>query len=189
MARTKLEIDPKEFQAVVNQLEEDHDFRNPSELWLAVEKTEWAKQQKPRALTVSVAASRAKELGIVTKAKPGKRGRLPGSGGFPAGVTRAARVPKAEKLAKSSGAQESFDRIRKMTPERFLPLVDRMEKGSRSASVKLMCLQCCGFEVKEVKLCVSKSCPLWIFRPYQKIDMDKLDTPEGDQLDEAEATT
>lgn len=53
-----------------------------------------------------------------------------------------------------------------------IALVKRIEgkngkRGSAMAAIKLNCLQCCGFEKKEVKYCTCPGCPLFRFRPYQ----------------------
>lgn len=172
MARTKLEIDKAAFQKVVNDLEAAQSFENPSLLWKAVEATAWAKGLQPRPLTAAIAYTRAKELGIVYKAKPGKKGRVAGFS-RPAGP----RVPRAEKLKKFS---ESFVRMRLETPERWHNLIDRAENGSKTAAIKLNCLNCSCFEPKEVKLCPCINCPLYPIRPYQGKEEDdgEDETPE-----------
>jgi hypothetical protein len=169
MARTKLEVSKEELQAVIDKLEGEREFANPSELWMAVENTEWAKGMEPRPLKAATVYQRAKELGCIIKTKPGKKGR---QAGVPRGEVN--RVSRAEKISKIPGSEDYFSRLRQFTPPRFLPLVDRIEAGSRSAANKLMCIQCCAYEVKEVKFCQSKACPLWGFRPYQKVDLDKM---------------
>jgi hypothetical protein len=37
-------------------------------------------------------------------------------------------------------------------------------KASRSLAMKVMCLECMGWEIKEVRLCRSRACPLWNHR-------------------------
>ncbi len=163
MARTKLEINKDEFQKVVTDLEAAQTFENPSVLWKAVEATEWAKGLKPRALTAAVAYVRAKELGIVIKTLPGKRGN-PGGGGLVGGAPRV-RVPRSTKM-KAFG--ETFAKMRKETPERFRPLVDKAEKtGSMKACIKLKCLECSAWQPSEVRQCVIIDCPLYPIRPFQ----------------------
>lgn len=161
MAKTKLEINKDEFQKVVTDLENAQTFDNPSKLWKAVEATDWAKNLKPRALTAAVAYARAKELGINIKTQPGKRGN---PGGLVGGAPRV-RVPRSTKM-KAFAA--SFVRMRKSTPERFRPLVDKLEKsGSLKACIKLKCLECSNWQPGEVKECVITDCPLFPIRPFQ----------------------
>jgi hypothetical protein len=50
-----------------------------------------------------------------------------------------------------------------------LPLVDRVEQGSMTAALKLMCLDCSGWVKPEIRDCVIVECPLFPFRPYQTI--------------------
>ena len=145
MPRTKLEVSKEELQAIIDQMESEREFSNPSELWLAIENTEWAKAMQPRPLKMATIYQRVKEFGCTIKTLPGKKGRQSGE------VARGTRISRAEKLSKTPGSEDYFAQLRKITPQRFLPLVDRIENGSRSAANKLMCIQCCGYEVKEVK--------------------------------------
>jgi hypothetical protein len=50
-----------------------------------------------------------------------------------------------------------------------LPLVDKVEKGSMAAAVKLCCLDCSSWVKPEIRDCVIVACPLIPFRPYQTI--------------------
>lgn len=45
----------------------------------------------------------------------------------------------------------------------------RAAKGTASprAAIKSFCLECVGYARKEVTLCTSVACPLWLYRPYQ----------------------
>ena len=156
MARTKLEINKEEFQAVVTELEKNQEFRNPSALWKAVENTEWARSQKPRPMTAAVAYVRAKELGITYKVVPGKRG-------FDGKRTG----PRTPRIKKMKAFAPSFAKMRLSTPERYLPLVDKAEKGSKMACIKLKCLECSAWQGSEVRQCVIIHCPLYPIRPFQ----------------------
>jgi len=73
MGRTALVLSKVEFQSVVTDLGSKHTFSNLGELWKAIEATSWAKSQKPRPLTASVAALRAADIGIVINTEPGRR--------------------------------------------------------------------------------------------------------------------
>ena len=168
MARTKLEISKYDFQKVVTDLEASQTFENPSALWKAVEASDWAKGLQPRPLTAAVAYARAKELGIVVKTQPGKRGIQGGPIG--GGIPRV-RVPRSKKM---KAFAETFAKLRKATPKRYLPLVDKAEKGSAKACIKLKCLECSAWQSSEVKQCIIDHCPLFPIRPFQgKADVEE----------------
>lgn len=168
MARTKLEISKKEFQAVVDDLESKQTFTNPSALWKAVEETSWAKNQSPRALTAIVAYQRARELKIVIKTLPGKKGRQKGQG-MPAGSKK--RTPRSEKMKVFS---TTFATMRKEIPVRYHNVIDLAEKGSLKAAIKLKCLDCTCWQPQEIKKCPIKACSLYPHRPFKQ----KVDEPE-----------
>jgi hypothetical protein len=178
MARTKLEINKAEFQKVVTDLEAAQTFENPSALWKAVEASDWAKGLQPRALTAAVAYVRAKELGVVVKTAPGKRGN-PGVA-IGGGVPRV-RVPRSKKM---KAFAETFVKMRKATPKRYLPLVDKAEKGSAKACIKLKCLECSAWQSTEVKHCVIDHCPLYPIRPFQ--GKGKEGEPEAEEVPNAD---
>ena len=43
---------------------------------------------------------------------------------------------------------------------------------TRSQAIKFNCLDCSGGVVAEVRECIIKTCPLWVFRPYQNQILD-----------------
>jgi hypothetical protein len=183
----RLEIDRDEFQRIVTDLESKQTFPNPTALWQAVEKTDWAKAQSPRPLTASVANTRAKELGIQCRTKPSKRGigELTEEQRAAMQAARKNRKPRAEKMRAFAS---TFEQLRKTVPERFLPLVDRAEKGSLRASIKLNCLECSAYQPGEIKLCVITSCAMFPHRPYQgKVQAaEGAAEPEGSGHDETD---
>ena len=159
MARTKLEISKADFQKVVTDLEAAEQFVNPSALWKAVEDSDWAKGLLPRPMKAAVAYMRAKELGIIYKTQPGKRG----NGGLGTGP-RGPRTPRSQKMKKYG---KSFAIMKQEIPERFAPVIARFEKGSSKAAIKLKCLECSGYQPVEIKLCTCVGCPLYPIRPFQ----------------------
>jgi hypothetical protein len=50
-----------------------------------------------------------------------------------------------------------------------LPLIEQAEAGSLPAAIKLMCLDCSGWERNDVRDCVIDWCPLYPHRPYQEV--------------------
>ena len=48
------------------------------------------------------------------------------------------------------------------------------DKLTRKKAIRLKCLDCMAGQVKEVRLCPSRDCPLWIFRMGREIkELDK----------------
>jgi len=191
MAKTKLKVNREEFQKVVNDLESRQTFENPSHLWKALEQTEWAKSQKPRPITAAVAYVRAKELKIQYQTKPGKRGR--------AALTdeQKARMQEARKGARRTGKEkmapyvETFEQLRKEVPDRYQNLVDRAAQGSKTAMIKLKCLDCCTYQTKEITHCTCTGCSLYPVRPYQGgvvVEAEEITTEEFEEEPE-EITT
>jgi hypothetical protein len=167
MAKPTLVVDKNEFQQVVYDLESKATFANPSYLWKAVEATAWAKAQLPRPLTASVAYVRAKELGIITKTKGGKRGVGTLSPEHKAAMQagRGQRKPRAEKM---QGFTTTFKGLKEQTPTRWLPVVEKAEAGSLRAAISLKCLDCTCFQPKEIADCRCVECSLFPHRPYKK---------------------
>lgn len=184
MARVKLEITKSDLQAAINKLESTRTFATRNDLWLAVEQTEWAKSLQPRPLKAPVVLQRVKELGIVVKTPPGKKGRVKGAGPVK-------RTPRSEKFARSEAISNSFVELRENTESKYHNLIDAIQhRGSLKAAVKLKCIECCCGSPKEVKLCTSNGhCSLWPFRPFQNVELellpDKLELPLFEETEEA----
>lgn len=78
--RSKLVVDPVEFQGVIDNLEKDGPFKTMGKLFEAVEETDWAKNLKNESgnihpLSAQVAYLRYKDFDLDSKTKSGKRGR------------------------------------------------------------------------------------------------------------------
>ena len=54
---------------------------------------------------------------------------------------------------------------------------------TRSQAIKFNCLDCSGGLTAEVRDCEIKTCPLWVFRPYQKSNSQQ---EESSQLTDME---
>lgn len=82
-------------------------------------------------------------------------------------IDGAAAARKARKRADAE-RRLHYANLRRVTPTKYLPLVDKAENGSRVAAGKLACLQCANFCVAEVRHCImAGSCGYWDFRPFQ----------------------
>jgi len=184
MARKKKVIDRPKLEQAIKQAEKDGPLKNRGELWEAAADI-YNGMDVPETLTHSVVYLRVKEWEIEVKTPVGKRGRAAGPMSQETKdkmrESRKNSQTKSEKFSSSEDAQEHFEELRKFIPKRFHSLIASIANGSRAAAVKLNCLQCCGYATKEVKICTSKkSCPLWLFRPYQtKAEAAEFDADGG----------
>jgi len=150
MARIGPSITKDELQQVIDQLENENQFVNRSELWKAVSHTAWAQNTKPVAATAAVVALRVRQFGIVVKTPLGKRGRsarqsLPTVNIFPANTNE----------------------LKEVVPEKFKHLIEKSQRSLKTA-IKLKCLDCSGWDKKEVKYCPIQGCSLYRHRPYKQ---------------------
>ncbi len=64
---------------------------------------------------------------------------------------------------------------------------------SRKAAMRAFCLECCGYEIREVFLCTDLGCPLYPYRPRSRVSQGApesiRETPESEKplQDESEA--
>ena len=71
-------------------------------------------------------------------------------------------------------------------PSRYRGFYDRAIAGnSRKAAMVAFCLECVGWDKKEVTLCTAPACPLYPYRPYQagKEEEEPLLEEIGDEVD------
>ena len=54
---------------------------------------------------------------------------------------------------------------------------------TRSQAIKFNCLDCYGGYTAEVRDCVIKTCPLWVFRPYQKSNSLPIDDSQQTDME------
>ena len=69
----------------------------------------------------------------------------------------------------------------KRIPSKYQALYERAMKGrSQHAAIGVFCLECCGWEIKEVLLCTDSGCPLYPYRPTSRILQEvSKSQPEG----------
>ena len=135
-------------------------------------------------ITHSVVYLRIEEFKIPIKTKAKKRGRGKMTdeqkAAMQAGRAASKGKTKAQKFAADPVAQRNFQLLRDRTPERFHPVIDKVEEGSRTAAVKLACLECSNFQTVEIRECPCEQCPLFMFRPYQgKSNEGDYEEPEA----------
>jgi hypothetical protein len=164
MAKKPIPVNRGELEKAVKVAESENKFPNLSALYEDVAKRYNMAVNPAKPLTAGVVGLRIKEWKIQVETKPGKRGG--GSGSHLRGP-RGPRTSKAEKFKGDPAMIAAIDEMRRTTPERFLPVVDQIAAGSRTAGVKLRCLDCAAWQTPEVRNCPVTACGLWPFRPYQ----------------------
>jgi hypothetical protein len=66
---------------------------------------------------------------------------------------------------------------RAQIPKLYRGIYDKAITGkSRKAAMHAFCLECCGWQIKEVYLCTSPQCPLFLYRPKSRASQG---TPES----------
>lgn len=163
--RTKMYVHRPDLQKVITDLEAKETFLNHSQLWEAIAKTTWAKNHKPDPITPAIARSRTLEMKLTIKTVAGRKGgSLSAEHKAAMQAGRGKRRPRSEKM---KDFKEHFDLQRQHTPVRFHPLIEQAEAGSLRAKLKLVCLNCSGWQTREVAKCCIPWCPLFPERPYQ----------------------
>lgn len=179
MSRRVIVVDRPKFEAAVVQAESGGPLANLSKLNEAIVAI-YNSGEVPEPISPSVAGLRLRDFGISIKTVAGKRGR----GTAPSAETiekmRAARALSKGKKKKNHPDKElSLEAMRQTLihngAQRFLPLVERIGKGSSTAERKLGCLECVAYMPKEVRDCSDIGCVHWLRRPYQSL---KSDSPE-----------
>jgi hypothetical protein len=177
MARVTIPVDQNKLLQCIKEAEKNGPLSNLNALYQEV-----ARLYGDPKVTYSVVGLRIAQWKLPKITKAGKKGRSGGNPTWLTGSRTGKRTSKAEKFKKDDTIQNILKEHRRITPERFLPVVEQMAKGSRSAAVKLKCLDCVGWVTSEVKLCPSDDCPLYLFRPYRgKADGSNDEQEESEQ--------
>ncbi len=150
MGRKRIEIDQNVFKETIQQLEAQNNYSNLNQLYIAVAKIIGCPK--------GVVPLRISEWGISIKTTVGKRGRN--------GSQHLHNNEKRIKNKKTSHPGH-ITQLRRETPKKYQKLIDKIEKGSKAAALKLNCLYCANYERLEVRYCPCLSCPAWSVRPYQ----------------------
>lgn len=186
MAKTAIEVDRDLLVSCIEEVE----GKGP----LATQKDVWEKSAKMyngrtglSEITPSIVGLRVKTWNVSVKTQSARgRGKGPMSEAHKKALLagRGKRRSKADKFQESSVAQQALADLRQSTPERFQPVLDKIENGSRSEAVKLHCLECSGFQTSEVRKCKITRCALYLFRPYQgslEADEDVEDEEDNEE--------
>jgi hypothetical protein len=188
MKKTVL-VDREKLQSAIQQAEANGPLGGMTQLWKKV--SDIYNVVVPDApISSTVVYLRATDWKLEYKTQPGKKGRSgpmteEQKAAMAAARSSMVRRSRGEKMACLSGASKHFETLRKITPKSFQGLVDKVEKGSLTAAIKLMCIQCMGFEKKNVWDCRGLTCPMYLHRPYQKAE--DAEAAEAEDTEVAEA--
>lgn len=167
-------VDPDTLKKAIQEVEKDGPLVNRNELWPKVVEA-YISFKPDGAISVSNARVKAEEWNIEVKTPLKKRAPMTAEHKAALLAARASAGPRAprkagaEKLKSHPRFKEHFRLMRKNTPQKFHPLLDKAEKGSRKAADVLHCLQCVGYIPREVRECTDcGGCSLWLTRPYQR---------------------
>lgn len=179
MSRKTTPVDKGLLQQAIDFAEKDGPLANQSLVWNAAAEY-YNKNAGVEPITHSVVYLRFGEFGLTCKTPKGKKGRGAMTEEQKAKMQEARqnhpRKSKAEQFKHVRGFDKNMEKLRKITPKSLTGLVNRLANGSRVAAEKLMCLQCVGFERTAVRECTGYSCPLFLFRPYQRDDVETDET-------------
>lgn len=156
--RTPTPVNKELLRDCITEVEQSGPCKNFSDLHHKVAKLYNSKSDK--SISHSVVGLRIKEWKIEVKTQKGKKGRRPGQK-----ISGVPRQSKAEKFEQSKMAQEVLKALSDRTPKNLQHIVQQIANGSRSAAVKLHCLECVGYNYAEMRECTAKACPLFLFRP------------------------
>ena len=135
-------------------------------------------------ITATVARLRFEAWGLTCQtgavatreANPHAFGR--GTGAAPAPRPAGPRKTRGQKFSSHPEFDKNIDTLNAKAPTRYHALVKAVAKGSMKAAIKLQCLQCMGYKASDVDDCRGLSCPLYLFRPYQKGSTESDDSAE-----------
>lgn len=164
--RKEIKISQTLLTKVIRDLEVNGPLPNQSLLFeKAAENYNAVKEKDYPDISKALVYLRVKAWGIEIQTKAGKRGRQKLTPEDIAHMqqNRKTRGKRSSKFNKNACA--ALETHFKQEAPRFLPIVNKCNNGSLKAAVKLMCIECGGWEPSEVKQCNITSCPLWNFRP------------------------
>lgn len=161
MGKVAIQVNREELQMAIRALENLNSFSNRTQLWQAVENSDWAKSLAPRPLSGQMAMLKAKQFDLEIKTPLGRKGREKGSGPIPGGGRRKKKVGE-------DNLREVIAGLPVELKEKYAKTIEKFENGSLKAAVKLKCLDCCNWSSGEVGNCEMLSCTLWSHRPYKR---------------------
>lgn len=160
MGRAALAVEKTELSAMIHKLESENTFTNPTELFIKVAQTDWAKGicntlGVKKGLGPSSVYQYVKKYGIEIRTKKGKKGRVKGFGGS------SNRTSRGDKIANNPEINKAIATLAKSVPQtdNYKSRIDKIKKGSMKAAVMLNCQECYCFAGGH-QTCNVYTCPL-----------------------------
>jgi hypothetical protein len=98
-----------------------------------------------------------------------KTGHLLCQAGSPKAKTTDTSYSNPDIESSQKRAEQIAERLAQM-PRAYRRVYERAVEGkSRKAAMHSFCLECCGWQVKEVFLCIDLGCPLYPYRPKSRV--------------------
>jgi len=184
MAKVETPVDRNVLIEAIAEVEKNGPLPNRDALHKAVAPI--YNRNKPgtmKSIEFSVVMLRIKKWEIPVKTPMGKRGRAAGvplsdeqkqrmQEGRAAARQGNERKAKGDKHPDAGKVREHLTKqLTDMGGDRFVPLVDKMIKGSTRAERKLTCVICMGCQIKEIKRCGDLACPHFLKRPFQNVEI------------------
>jgi hypothetical protein len=129
-----------------------------------------------------MAGSRIKAFNIDIKTKAGKKGRAPGSlpPGFGGGRPAGPRIGRGAKLAAHPQFKEWVATMQHNAGPENEALVEKVQKGSIKAMIRLHCKDCMGYQNAEIPRCTAVGCPFYLIRAgANKVQVEVPSESEG----------
>lgn len=170
--RKPIEVSKEGLQQAISTLESQAQFPNRAALWAAVEATPFALSCLPQPLKAQVAMMKAQQFELEIKTPKGQRGRSKGCGPIAGGGRKKKILSETAIEAVVNGIPvtvQEAGRIRKVR-ESLTSTIAKFGKGSMKAAIKLKCLDCCCWQLKEIAVCSITECSLHSFRPYKRVE-------------------
>jgi ribosomal protein S27E len=166
--RTEVPVIKESLLNAINHAEKGGPLKNINELTKIVAEI-YNSNNPSNKISPAIVLLRIKNWAIDIKTKPGKRGRQPGSklSDEHKAAMQSGRTSRTAKFATKEDITSGFKLMHSIVPERFANIVVKLQKGSKSAALKLKCLDCSNWQPIEIKQCTCNECPLYAFRPYQ----------------------
>lgn len=162
--RAEQQVDQDLLTQSVRQAEINGPLSNRSALYEKVAEIYNQSVKEEDQILPATAMNRIVKWEILVKTPVGQRGRAKGTALTP---EHKAKLHAGRRGKKSRYAD--WDAMRKKTPERYHPLITKVEGGNKRAAIKLHCLECTGYSSKEVHLCTATACVMYSLRPFQKM--------------------
>jgi hypothetical protein len=176
MAKRSSDVDRDRLENAIITAESNGPLKNRSSLWEAV--ADIYNEGREEIISPSVVYSRFKQWELTCATPLGKigcKGPMTDEQKAKMAAARGARRSKAEVFAQAHDFDKHVESMKKTVPEILHAMLDRAVSGSRTAAMKLQCLCCVGFERSSVRDCRGHTCPLYLYRPYQKNDEEPED--------------